>query len=572
MEKEQYNVAESPDYNGHPQNNYIDPATRRESKSGRIQEAGELYGDLATAEEYGYVTRGLKSRHIQFIALGGTIGTGLFLGIGSAFTRAGPLSVLLGYTFTGVAVFGMMQCLGEMATWLPLPGSIPQFCARYVDDALGFAVGWNNWYASSITLCAEISAAAVVIGYWEGAAHISVAVWISIIIVLVVCLNIFAVSIYGEAEFIFASVKIITIVGLLIMAFIVDLGGGPKHDRLGFRFWKNPGAMKEYDSTGDTGRFLGLFSTLVNAAFSYSGVELVAVAAGEAENPRKNIPKAVRRVFWRILFFYVLGSLAIGVLVASNDKNLLGAQADGLPGAATSPWVIGIQNAGIPVLPSIINAVILTSASSSANAFLYTGSRYLFALAQNRQAPRFLLRCSKAGVPYICVAITASISLLTYLSVRDGGPALVFTWFQNLTTIAGLFTWCSICTAYIKFHKALKAQGVDRNTLVFRSHFQPYTAYFALFYFAIIILFNGFHVFVGEHHQNWNVTDFLAAYIGVPIFFGLYTFWKIFKRSSWIKPEDADITTGKAALDAEDEQWPELIPRNIFEKVWFWIA
>lgn len=223
------------------------------------------------------------------------------------------------------------------------------------------------------------------------------------------------------------------------MAFIVDLGGGPKHDRLGFRFWKNPGAMKEYDSTGSTGRFLGLFNVLVNAAFSYGGVELVAVAAGEAENPRKNIPKAVRRVFWRILFFYVLGTLAIGVLVASNDPHLLKAQKDSAAGAAQSPWVIGIQNvrnpgtlillvgsfeslpnlsgletfrdyislqmlsrlgnadsplqqAGIKILPSIINAVILTSATSSANAFLYTGSRYLFALAQNKQAPRFLLR------------------------------------------------------------------------------------------------------------------------------------------------------------------------------------
>ena len=323
---------------------------------------------------------------------------------------------------------------------------------------------------------------------------------------LILVLNIFAIQIYGEAEFVFASVKIITIVGLLIMAFIVDLGGGPTHDRLGFRYWKHPGAMKEYASTGATGRFLGLFSVLVNAAFSYGGVELVAVAAGEAENPRKNIPKAVRRVFWRILFFYVLGSLAVGVLVASNDKRLLAAQASNASGAAQSPWVIGIENAGIKVLPSIINAVILTSASSSANAFLYTGSRYLFALAQNRQAPRFLLRCSKAGVPYWCVGITASIAGLTYLSVASGGPSVVFGWFQNLTTIASLFTWCSICLAYIQFHKALKAQGVDRNTLVFKSKFQPYTAWFAFTYFAIIIIFNGFNVFIGQHHQNWNVT------------------------------------------------------------------
>ena len=206
-------------------------------------------------------------------------------------------------------------------------------------------------------------------------------------------------AIYGEAEFVFASLKIITIVGLLIMALAVDLGGGPDHTRLGFYYWQNPGAMKQYyvedPNRADTGRFLAFFSTLVNAAFAYGGVEMVAVAAGEAENPRKNIPKAVRRVFWRILFFYVLGSLAIGVLVPYNDPNLLSAQKSGSAGAAQSPWVIAIHNAGIPALDHIINFVILTSASSSANAFLYTGSRYLYALAQNGQAPRFLLKCSR---------------------------------------------------------------------------------------------------------------------------------------------------------------------------------
>jgi amino acid transporter len=454
----------------------------------------------------------------------------------------------------------MMQCLGEMATWLPLPGAIPQYCARYVDPSLGFAVGWNNWYQSAITLCAEISAASIVVGFWND--KISIAAWISIIIVLVVCLNIFAVAIYGEAEFIFASIKILTIIGLLILALVLDLGGGPTHDRLGFRYWKHPGAMKEFIGTGDTGRFLGLFSTLVNAAFSYGGVEMVAVAAGEAANPRKNIPKAVRRVFWRILFFYVLGSLAIGVLVPSNDPNLLSTK----PGAARSPWVIAIYRSSIPVLPSIINAVILTSASSSANAFLYTGSRYLFGVAQNRQAPKFLLKCSKAGVPYWCVGITASISLLTYMSVSTGANN-VFNWFQNLTTIAQLFTWCCICVAYLRFRSALLAQGVNRDTLVFKSPFQPYTAWFALIYFSIIILFNGFAVFT---RGNWSVTNFLTAYIGMPIFFSLYAFWKIFTRSPFVKASEADIWTGKAALDAE--VWPEQVPRNFLEKIWFWIA
>ncbi|KAM7215874.1 putative proline-specific permease put4 [Rhypophila decipiens] len=541
-----------------------------ERERDKIFEASAVLGSEADVQQYGYVHRGLKSRHVQFIALGGTIGTGLFLGIGKALTSAGPLSVLLGYTFTGIAVFGMMQCLGEMATWLPLSGAIPQFCARYVDDALGFAVGWNNWYSNSITICAEISAAAVVIGYWEGAQEVNVAVWITIILVVIICLNIFAVAIYGEAEFVFASIKIITIVGLLIMAFIVDLGGNPKHERIGFWYWQHPGAMKEYQSVGDLGRFLGLFSTLVNAAFSYAGVEVVAVAAGEAENPRKNIPKAVRRVFWRILFFYVLGSLAIGVLVSSDDPHLLAAQENGEPGAAQSPWVIGIQNAGITILPSIINAVILSSASSSGNAFLYTSSRYLYALAQNRQAPRFFLTCSKRGVPYYAVAVSAAIGLLTYLSVdKNGGAAKAFEWFQNLTTIASLFTWCSILVAYLRFYKALEAQGIDRDTLIFKSPFQPYTAWASLIYFSIIILFNGFAVFIDG---NWDVTDFIISYIGIPVFFLLYFGWKFLKRTKWKSPLEADLHTGKAALDAEDAHWPVQTPRNALERFWFWLA
>lgn len=535
-----------------------------ETKGAAAGEAADLYGNVDAAEKYGYVERGLKSRHIQMIALGGTIGTGLFLGIGDAFARAGPLSVLLGYSLTGVAVFAMMQCLGEMSAWLPLPGSIPQYCARYIDPACGFAVGYNAFLQAGFTLCAEISAAAVVIGYWN--AEITPAAWIILVIALILALNIIAVSIYGEAEFIFASIKIITIIGLLILALVIDLGGGPKHDRLGFRFWRNPGAMKPFIKTGDAGRFLGVFSTLVNAAFSYGGVEMVAVAAGEAADPRRNIPKATRRVFWRILFFYVLGSLAIGVIVASNDPALLGRSK--AVGAAASPWVIGIKNAGIRGLPHIINAVILTSASSSGNAFLFTGSRYLFGIAQNGHAPKFLLKCTKKGVPIYCVLIVAAISLLTFLSVGTGAST-VFLWLLNIVTIAQLFTWCSICVAYIRFHAALKAQGVDRNApdYPFKSFLQPYTGWFALIYFAIIIIFNGFAVFV---KGRWKIDDFVTAYIGVPIYFGLYIIGRIFLRSRFVKASEADIWTGKAALDAK--VWPEVIPRNFVEKMWLKIA
>ncbi|KAF2005591.1 amino-acid permease inda1 [Amniculicola lignicola CBS 123094] len=537
-----------------------------EQKGQAIGEAADIYGNVETAEEYGYVHRGLKSRHIQFIALGGTIGTGLFLGIGSAFAKAGPLSVLLGYTITGIAVFGMMQCLGEMSTWLPLPGAIPQYAARYVDPALGFAVGWNTCFQAAVTLCAEISAATLLVEFWDPNTKINPAVWIGIIFLIIVCLNIFAVSIYGEAEFLFASIKIITILGLLICALVIMLGGAPDHDRRGFRYWKDPGAMKEYVGTGSTGRFTGLWSTLVNAAFSYGGVEMVAVAAGEAANPRKNIPKAIRRVFWRILFFYVLGSLMIGVTVSSDDPALT---ADDAKGAQSSPWVIAIKNAGIPVLPHIINAVIMTSATSSGNAFLYTGSRYLFGVAQNGHAPKLFLKCTKGGVPYWCVIVIASFSLLTFMSVSTGANK-VFTWFQNLTTIAQLFTWSCILMSYIQFRRAMIAQGVDRNTLIFKSPWQPYTAYISLAYFILIIIFNGFKVFTTTPWGSNELTSFFTAYVGVLFFFLLYGCSKLVIRQPLVKPADADIYSGKAALDAE--VWPEQIPRNMLEKFWLWLC
>ncbi|EXJ54116.1 hypothetical protein A1O7_09453 [Cladophialophora yegresii CBS 114405] len=392
-----------------------------------------------------------------------------------------------------------------MATWLALPSTIPQFCARYVDDAIGF---------------------------WHGAQDINVAAWISIVIVPVLGLNIFAFAIYAEAEFIFSSVKVVTIVGLLVLALIIDAGGVSGQHRLGFQYWSNPGAMKAYTAGGDTGRFLGLWSILANADFSYGGVEMVAVAAGEAEDPRRNIPKAVRRVSWRILFFYVLGSLATGVLLPHNDEHLISVRENDVLGAAQSLWVIAISRAGISALPSIINAVILTSASSSANALLYTGSLSLYAL---RRTDRHFDSCSSARRP-------------------------------NLTTISTLFTWVSITIAYIRFYHACKAQGIDRNTLPFKSPLQPYLGYAATIFFSLIILINGFESIA----EGFGYQAFITDYIGIPIYFGLYLFWRIVKCTGFHKSSDADLYTGKAALDAI--VWPKRKPRNLVERSWFWIA
>ncbi|KAL6825168.1 amino acid permease/ SLC12A domain-containing protein [Trichoderma camerunense] len=506
------------------------------------------------------VKRKLKSRHMQFYAIGGTIGTGLFVGIGGGLAQAGPLSLLLGYSITSVFIFSMMRCLGEMTTWIPLPGATPRFCSRFVDEALGFAVGWNQWYNCAITVCAEISAAAAVIQFWNDT--ISPAVWISIILVLIFIFNLIDVGVFGEVEFVFSCIKIVALVGLLILSLVIDLGGGPTHDRLGFRYWKNPGAMVEYIVSGDTGRFLGLFNAIINAGFAFAGIEMIAVAAGETENPRHNIPKAVNRLFWRILFFYVLGTLAVGVLVPYTDDRLL----NGGAGVASSPWVIGISRAGIKVLPHIINAVVLVSAASAGNALLYSGSRYLLALAEGGQAPKFLLKCTKRGVPIYCVLCTGALAPLTYMAVSSDS-AKVFSWFANLVTTAALFTWCSICIAYMGFDRALRAQGINRKEeLAFGGRFQPYLSYISLGFFIIVLIFNGFSVFI---HGHWDLKSFIVSYIGIPIFLTLFFGWKIIKKTKFRNAKEIDLDTGRQ-LDESTEY--EEKSKNLVDRLWAWAA
>ena len=300
----------------------------------------------------GTLNRKLKARHVQFLALSGAIGTGLFVGSGQALSLAGPLSAFLAYLITGFNLYAVINSLGEMAAYLPLPGAVPVFAARFVDPALGFTLGWNYWYQLAIGVPIEISAAAVVIGYWPNS--VSNAVWITVLFIPMVIVNCFPVRIYGEAEFVFGAIKLTTVVGLILLMFIITLGGAPNHDRIGFRYWDHPGPMLEYLETGALGRFLAFWKIFISATFSYGGSEMVVIAAGETENPRRNIPKAVRRVFWRIAIFYVLSIFLIGMCVSAKDPRLLNAISNSAPGAAASPFVIAIVNGGIPALPSII--------------------------------------------------------------------------------------------------------------------------------------------------------------------------------------------------------------------------
>lgn len=458
----------------------------------------------------------------------------------------------------------VIQVVGEMATYLPIPGGLTVYAKRYVSDDVAFALGLNYWFGSAITICAEASAAAVVIQYWT--TSVNVAVWITIILFGILALNIFSVKGYGEAEFIFASLKILTITGLLILAVIIDLGGAPNHHRLGFQYWKNPGAMKPYLKEGNAGRFLGFLSTFVYAAFAYGGGEVIAVAAAEAENPRRNIPRACNRVIWRILIFYIGGILAIGLTVAYNDPTLAAAIASSAPGAGRSPFVVAINNAGIKGLPHIINAVILTSAWSSGNAFMYSSSRNLYALALAGNVPKVFAKCNRNGVPWVSVLASFAIALLAYLNVSNSSST-AFGWFSNLTTVSGLFNWAILSWTYLRFRKGAILQGIH-GAMPFKAWFAPYSGYWALGSCTFIILIQGFPVFFG----TFSGSDFVAAYIGILIFFIPMLVFKLVKKSKLVPYSEMDFLSGKDEVDEDEKNSVAPVARNFIEKIWFAIA
>ncbi|OAL06471.1 histidine permease [Phaeosphaeriaceae sp. SRC1lsM3a] len=518
----------------------VHSASRRKSSAVNPEIlAGEIFD-----ERYETTKRGLKSRHAQMIALGGTIGTGLFVGSGQTLARGGPAFILVSYIAMSFLIFCTVAGIIEVAAYLPTPGSsMNLFGYRYVSRSLGFGLGWLYFYSLGILVPAEITAAGLVVQYWNP--PVNIAVWITIMIVVIVGLNCFPVRFYGETEFWFAGTKVVMIIGLLFVSFILFWGGGPSHDRLGFRYWKDPGAGNEYLRTGNTGRFLGLLSTLILSVFPFTfAPELLVATGGEMQSPRRNLPIAARRYIYRLLIFYVCSVLAIGVICPSNEPMIT----SGGAGAGSSPFVAGIKRAGIPALDSIINAGIIISAWSSGNSFLFLSSRSLYALALSGNAPKIYKTCSKSGVPYYAVATSSLFAFLAYLNVASSS-AVVFNWFINLTNTSGFISWTCCGIIYLRFRKACEAQNV--TDLPYRSPVGKWGAWTVIVSFSLLCLLNGFDVFFPE---KWDVSKFFTAYVGIPMFFVFYGGHRIWAwHDTWAyAPSEVDLVTGMDRVLAEE--------------------
>uniref|UniRef100_A0A093XIP2 Proline-specific permease n=1 Tax=Talaromyces marneffei PM1 TaxID=1077442 RepID=A0A093XIP2_TALMA len=471
----------------------------------------------------GATQRRLQDYQVSMIGLCGGIGTGLFVGTGMAYAKAGPAGLLLAFIVVGIVLWCVMQSIAELATLLPSAGTFPHWATRFIDQAVGFSLALSYGYCYSIAIASEASASAVVVSYWT---DLSPTVVITVGLVLILAINLSNVKFYGDVEVISGSIKVLCFLGLVIVSIVITTGGGPNHQVTGFRYWHDPGAWTNYNGiTGPTGHFLGFLSSFVNASFSFIGVETVVIAAAEAINPHKSIPKAAQRVVYRIGFFYVLGALLIGMIVSPENPNLT----SGTGNANSSPWVIAIKEAGIHALPSVVNACILVSAWSAGNSYCWVASRIIVAMTTDRLLPQVFGRVTRKGVPYVAVITAWLFGPFAYLSLGTGGSSEAFTWLLNLSTVPGLIAWATLSFCYIRFYAALKAQGISRDTLPWKSHFQPYAAWVGFVGSTIIVLVAGFPVFL---KGNWSTSRFLASYIGIPIFIVPIIVWKLVNRTS----------------------------------------
>ena len=455
--------------------------------------------------------RGLSARQVSMIAIGGALGTGLIIGTGEALANAGPASILISYTIVGMVVYVVMAALGEMATWLPAAGGFAAYATRFVDPALGFSLGYTYWFKYIITTPNQLTAAALVIQYWCPREQVNPGAFIAVFLVAIVAINYLGIRFFGEIEFWLSSIKVLVIVGLIICMVVLAAGGGPNHHATGFQYYRHPGAFAEYIADGATGRFLAVWSSFVNAVFAFLGTELVGVTVGEAQNPRRNVPRAIKLTFWRILIFYICSVFLLGMVVPYNSKLLAFAtKAD--TSAAASPFVVAIQIAGIGVLPGFLNGCFLIFVFSAANSDLYIASRTIHGLALKHQAPRFLALTNNRGVPYVSLGLSALICCIAFLNVSNGSEK-VFSYFVNLVSIFGLLTWISILISHIHFVKARRAQGIGDDAVPYKSPFGLWGSYCALAFCCLIALTKNFNVFTcsSDYSGCFDYKDFIVS-------------------------------------------------------------
>ncbi|BCS03486.1 uncharacterized protein AKAW2_70364S [Aspergillus luchuensis] len=492
---------------------------------------------LGANEDVGY-HRSLSSRQIMMMTFGAGVGTGLWVGTGTALKYAGPGGIAVAYTITAFIVYLQYTSIGEMTTFKPVHGGFIRQCIEYVEPAFGFAVGINFWFSWVICIPAEITAAVSVLEFWPATEVVPLAAYITIFLVVIAAANCFGVRIYGHVEYIMSFVKVLAIFVMIFFMFIMTSGGIPAtHGPIEFRYWRNPGAFNN--------GIKGISKAFVQALFSFGGGEHIAVIAGEAKDPRRTIKRTVYPVFWRMFSFFVVNIWLVGMCVPYDDENLINGS-----GTLGSPFVIAIERAGVMWLAHIINGFIFLTVVSCGITSAYIASRSLAALSDMAILHPFFGRKDNVGRPYVSLALSLTIGgALCYLNCSDTG-ATVYGWFSSLVSVSALFQWSGIFISHIRFRQGLAAQGIDRKTLPFRDRMAPYAQYLGL----VVVLFIAgceFYLACFPFGEKGSAKTWFSSYIAAPLFFLDYFGYKIYYRSKLVRPSEMDFSAA-AAFDEED--------------------
>lgn len=416
----------------------------------------------AVQENGQVLKRGLQNRHIQLIALGGAIGTGLFLGIGPAIQMAGP-AVVLGYGIAGIIAFLIMRQLGEMVVEEPVSGSFAHFAYKYWGPFAGFLSGWNYWVMFVLVGMAELTAAGIYMQYWFP--EIPTWTWVALFFVVINAVNLVNVRLYGEMEFWFALIKVLAIIGMIGFGiWLLSSGHGGERASVS-NLWQHGGFL----ATG----WHGLILSLAVIMFSFGGLELIGITAAEASSPQTTIPKAINQVVYRILLFYIGSLVVLLSLYPWLDIK-----------SSSSPFVMIFHELDSNIVASSLNFVILVASLSVYNSGVYSNSRMLFGLSIQRNAPAFLAKVNRGGVPVnslmLSGAVTSLVVLLNYVLPHDA-----FGLLMALVVATLLLNWIMISLAHLKFRSAMRRKGRDTR---FKALFYPFGNYLCIAFMMMILV------------------------------------------------------------------------------------
>ncbi|CAJ0992013.1 amino acid permease [Pantoea sp. Nvir] len=463
--------------------------------------------------------RDLKERHLTMIAIGGSIGTGLFVASGAIISQAGPGGALLSYGLIGLMVYCLMTSLGELAAFMPVSGSFATYGSKYVEEGFGFSLGWNYWYNWAVTIAVDLVASQLVMDYWFP--NTPGWIWSALFLILIFLLNYISVKGFGEAEYWFSLIKVIAIIIFIIVGMLIILGILHGGEHVGWHNWHVGEAP-----------FAGGFSAMIGVAmivgFSFQGTEIIGIAAGESKDPAKNIPRAVRQVFWRILLFYILAILIISLILPYNDPLLLN---NNVTAISISPFTLVFKNAGLMLAAAVMNVVILTAVLSAGNSGMYASTRMLYNLANEGKAPRIFAKLSKGGVPRNALLATTMLAGLCFLTSKFSNQE-VYLWLLNTSGVTGFIAWLGIAISHYRFRRGYIAQGNSHLHLPYRSSFFPLGPIFSFVLSLSITFGQNYKAFLANHIDWYGVT---ATYIGIPLFLIIWMGYRLICGTRFVK-------------------------------------